>query len=83
MASMGKPRYILHPATLNPPALTADEEDPTAEHPPRVLLGSQAYVAKRENATTAFCKTRNGKEHPGDSLPSPSTQRLLPVRLQR
>lgn len=59
---MGNPQFKLHPGTLNPPELTSDDDDAAAEYPPWVLLESQAYVAKRENATTAFSKTWDDKD---------------------
>lgn len=59
---MGNPRFKLHPSTLTPPALTSDDGDSAAEYPPWVLLESQAYVAKRENGTTAVSKTWDGKD---------------------
>ncbi|KAK3121712.1 hypothetical protein QOZ80_8BG0659480 [Eleusine coracana subsp. coracana] len=59
---MGNPRFRLHPTTLNPPELTSDDDDAAAEYPPWVLLESDAYVAKRENSTTAFSKTWDNKD---------------------
>ncbi|TVU39043.1 hypothetical protein EJB05_12445 [Eragrostis curvula] len=54
---MGNPRFRLHPSSLNPPALTADDEAVDDDYPPWVLMESQAYVADCKNSTTAVSKT--------------------------
>ncbi|CAN6171951.1 unnamed protein product [Urochloa humidicola] len=59
---MGTPRFRLLAATLNPPVLAADEEDAASQALPWVLLEVEAYVAKRENATTAFSQTWDRKQ---------------------
>ncbi|CAL5080181.1 unnamed protein product [Urochloa decumbens] len=59
---MGTPRFRLLDATLNPPVLAADEEDAASQALPWVLLEVEAYVAKRENATTAFFETWDRKQ---------------------
>ncbi|RCV20998.1 LOW QUALITY PROTEIN: hypothetical protein SETIT_4G103700v2, partial [Setaria italica] len=51
----------LYPSSLNPPALSADDAAAAQEKLPWVLLERKAYVAKRNNATTAFSVTCNGK----------------------
>ncbi|GJN32371.1 hypothetical protein PR202_gb20877 [Eleusine coracana subsp. coracana] len=60
--TIGTPRFRLLPETLSPPALTSDDDDAAAEYPRWVLLESLAYVAKRDNGTTAFSRTSDGKE---------------------
>ncbi|CAL5047016.1 unnamed protein product [Urochloa decumbens] len=48
--------------SLNPPALSGDDAAAAEEKLPWwVLLERDAYVAKRDNATTAFALTCNGK----------------------
>ncbi|KAK3123429.1 hypothetical protein QOZ80_8AG0630750 [Eleusine coracana subsp. coracana] len=47
---------------LRVPLLISDDDDAAAEYPPWVLLESEAYVAKRENSTTAFSKTWGNKD---------------------
>ncbi|XP_062181221.1 uncharacterized protein LOC133885514 [Phragmites australis] len=54
--------WRLNPSTLNPPALSADDDAAAQEKLPWVLLELQAYVAKRDNSTTAFSKTWDGKQ---------------------
>ncbi|CAN6201967.1 unnamed protein product [Urochloa humidicola] len=46
--------------SLNPPALSAADDAAAQQKLPYVLLELKAYVAKRENATTAFALTCNG-----------------------
>jgi hypothetical protein len=50
----------LYPSTLHPPVLSADEAA-AEESLPWFLLELKAYVAKRDNATTAFSRTWDGK----------------------
>ncbi|CAL5052092.1 unnamed protein product [Urochloa decumbens] len=47
--------------SLNPPALSGDDAAAAEEKLPWVLLERDAYVAKHDNATTAFALTCNGK----------------------
>ncbi|CAL5043588.1 unnamed protein product [Urochloa decumbens] len=47
--------------SLNPPALSGDDAAAAEEKIPWVLLERDAYVAKHDNATTAFALTCNGK----------------------
>uniref|UniRef100_K4A146 DUF1618 domain-containing protein n=1 Tax=Setaria italica TaxID=4555 RepID=K4A146_SETIT len=51
----------LYPSTLHPPDLSADDDAGAEENLPWFLLELKAYVAKRDNATTAFSRTWDGK----------------------
>ncbi|CAL5086951.1 unnamed protein product [Urochloa decumbens] len=53
--------WRLEPSTLDPPALSADDAAASEERLPLVLLELKAYVAKRDNATTAFSTTWDGQ----------------------
>ncbi|CAN6225379.1 unnamed protein product [Urochloa humidicola] len=53
--------WRLEPSTLHPPVLSADDVAAAEEILPWVLLELKAYVAKRDNATTAFSRTWDGK----------------------
>jgi len=52
----------LHPSSAHPPALSADDAAAAQEKLPFVLVELKAYVAKRDNATTAFSETCDGKK---------------------
>ncbi|KAG2610996.1 hypothetical protein PVAP13_4KG119000 [Panicum virgatum] len=52
----------LHPSSAHPPALSADDAAAAQENLPFVLVELKAYVAKRDNATTAFSETCDGKK---------------------
>jgi hypothetical protein len=53
--------WRLEPSTLHPPALSADDAAADEESLPWALLELKAYVAKCDNATTAFSSTWDGK----------------------
>ncbi|KAK3129400.1 hypothetical protein QOZ80_6BG0478930 [Eleusine coracana subsp. coracana] len=54
--------WKVHRDSFNPPALSAADDVAAEETLPWVLVELDAYVAKRENATTAYATTRNGKQ---------------------
>ncbi|CAN6218647.1 unnamed protein product [Urochloa humidicola] len=53
--------WRLEPSTLDPPVLSADDVAAAEESLPWTLLELKAYVSKRDNATTAFSRTWDGK----------------------
>ncbi|CAL4929115.1 unnamed protein product [Urochloa decumbens] len=59
MLSMPQTRFRVQDASLRPPDLAPDDEGADI---PWVLLDGLAYVAERNNATTAFAKTWDGHQ---------------------
>ncbi|RLN25510.1 hypothetical protein C2845_PM07G37150 [Panicum miliaceum] len=52
----------LQPGSLHPPTYGNDADRADSTRPDWVLLDFRAYFADHRNATTAACKTRDGKE---------------------